>query len=303
MLPDAANRFHLIQRVKMCLFIILLLSLPVPGPSDGVEPPVTDLLGTGIRESIDINGEGFRLGEKQVFTVQYGIVTAGTATLEVGEDIKEFNGEKVVEFISTAKSSDFFSLFFKVRDRASSLASISTLCSTRFEKKLQEGKHKKHETVVFDQESGTVTYSNGETVEIPGCARDPLAALYCIRSLPLEIGWDIAIPNHVDRKNYPVRVKVLRKERVDVPAGTFDCIVVEPVLKSAGIFRHKGEMKIWFTDDSRKMPVLMKTRVMIGSVQAKLSSFKNGEELEYGIAISGDITSGGENSTPGGEKE
>ncbi len=75
-------------------------------------------------------------------------------------------------------------------------------------------------------------------------------------------------------KNYPLRVAALRREEVEVPAGTFQTIVVAPILKSPGLFEHKRNVYIWLTDDEKKIPVLMKTRIMIGSIDASLTEYR-----------------------------
>jgi hypothetical protein len=98
--------------------------------------------------------------------------------------------------------------------------------------------------------------------------------MYYVRTLPLEPGQSISIANHTDGKNYPLIVKVLGRERVKVDAGEFDCIVVEPILRGPGVFQQKGRLTVWLTDDHRRMPVLMKSKVVIGHVAAILKSYK-----------------------------
>ena len=77
-----------------------------------------------------------------------------------------------------------------------------------------------------------------------------------------------------DKKNYPLIIKVHARERVKVDAGEFDCLVVEPILRGPGIFTQKGRLMVWLTDDERRMPVLMKSKVAIGHVAAVLKSYK-----------------------------
>jgi hypothetical protein len=105
-------------------------------------------------------------------------------------------------------------------------------------------------------------------------AQDILTSLYYVRMMDLRVGTSIYIENHADKKNYPLEIKVLREERVSVPAGVFDCIVVEPVMRVAGLFRHKGSLTVWLTDDALHVPVMMKSEVMIGSISAVLSELQ-----------------------------
>jgi hypothetical protein len=112
-------------------------------------------------------------------------------------------------------------------------------------------------------------------VAVPPFVQDVLSALYYVRTLNLVVGKSIFIDNHAEKKIYPLEVKVYKKEKVEVPAGKFNCWKVEPFLKSTGIFRQEGRLIVWLTDDSRKLPVLMKSKVTIGSISVRLQEIKS----------------------------
>jgi len=131
--------------------------------------------------------------------------------------------------------------------------------------------------VTFDQAAHKATYKD-KTVAIAPRTQDVLSALYYVRTLPLDVGQAIALANHTDGKNYPLVVKVLGRERVTVDAGTFDCLVVEPILRGPAIFSQKGRLTVWVTDDKYKMPVLMKSKVVIGHVSAVLKEFTRADK-------------------------
>ena len=104
-----------------------------------------------------------------------------------------------------------------------------------------------------------------------------LSVLYFVRTQDLEVGKSVFVDNFTDGEKYALEVKVIGKEEVTVPAGTFECVVVEPLLQSVGVFRHEGKLKVWLTDDRLKMPVLMKSKVLVGSISAELSDFQLGD--------------------------
>lgn len=106
---------------------------------------------------------------------------------------------------------------------------------------------------------------------------DALASLYYIRTLDLKVGNSVFINNYSDKKNYALEVKVLKKEKVKVPAGRFFCVVVEPILQASGIFKHEGKLKVWLTDDKYKIPVKMKSKVAVGSITTELKSYTLGK--------------------------
>jgi len=235
----------------------------------------------------------FAPGEELNFAVKYGMVRAGDARLEV-EGYEVVDGEHAYRLVSTARSSRFFSTFFEVDDRIESLWSIEQKLPLRFEKHIREGNYSKDETIDFDHQKGVAVYGNGEEKEILPGAQDVLSAFYFVRNHRLVPGDTVVVPNHSGGENYPLEVVVMRKERIKVEAGEFSCIVLEPLLKTAGLFKQEGRLTIWMTDDSRHMPVLMKSKVAVGSIVAELESFRmgrppklSGEAMEGGQTVMG----------------
>jgi hypothetical protein len=217
----------------------------------------------------------FGPGEYLQFSVRYGVVRAGDALLQV-KGVRRIDGHDCYHLLSKAESNSFFDRVHKVRDRVESFLDTTTFVSRRYEKHIREGKYRKDELVIFDQDSLKATYMSKEpkTLDIKPRALDVLAAFYYVRMLDLKVGHEYLVEGHVDKKNYPIRVKVHRRERVNVPAGTFDCLVVEPFLRSEGIFQQKGRMEVWVTDDARRMPVQMKSKVAIGWISCVLSEYR-----------------------------
>jgi hypothetical protein len=63
----------------------------------------------------------------------------------------------------------------------------------------------------------------------------------------------------VDRN--PIRIQVLGRERIKVPAGEFDAIVIHPVIKAKGIFSEGGDARIWISDDDRRLVLQIKAKI------------------------------------------
>ena len=85
-------------------------------------------------------------------------------------------------------------------------------------------------------------------------------------------GERVLVGGHEPDRN-PVRVTVLRKEPVTVPAGTFNAIVVKPVIKTKGIFSEKGQAEVWLSDDSTRMLLQVKSKLSFGSLNLYLKSY------------------------------
>ena len=227
----------------------------------------------------------FGEGEKLVYAVQYGIINAGEATLEI-RNISMFDSTPCYNIVSNARTNDVFSVVFKVRDRFVSLMDTTELVSLRYEKHIREGKFKRDETVVFDQRAHRAVYKDRE-IPIAPRTQDVLTSMYYVRTLPLEPGQNVALANHTDGKNYPLLIKVLRRERVTVDAGTFDCLVVEPFLRGPAIFQQKGRVTVWVTDDAYRIPVLVKSKVVIGAVSAVLTDYQLADKHKHDEQVQG----------------
>ncbi|MFH1335102.1 MAG: DUF3108 domain-containing protein [Candidatus Zixiibacteriota bacterium] len=228
-----------------------------------------------------VTNRAFGVGERLEFSVGYGMINAGTAVMEIPDMIK-LGGRKCFHIVSTAQSNKFFSVFFKVDDKVESFMDMYGLYSQRYDKHIREGKFKSDMSMTFDQDKHLALYYNGrDTFQVPEYVQDVLSAFYFVRTQDLQVGKSIMVDNHTDKKTYPLEVKVLRKEKVKVPAGEFDCVVVEPMLKTPGIFEQKGSLTVWLTDDEVKMPVLMKSKVFIGSISTELTGYKLGEVGKY----------------------
>jgi hypothetical protein len=217
----------------------------------------------------------FGVGERLTFDIKYKFVKAGTSVMEVKEVVTR-DGQAAYHVTSRASSNTAFSLIHEVNDRIDSWIERRSLRSLGFEKHLREGRYKRDEVVRFDYREGVAVYGNGREIEIGSEVQDILSAFYFMRTLPLEVGRSLSILSHADGKNYPLEVQVLRQDRISVGAGKFDCYVVEPLLKSSGVFRQKGRLTIWLTRDERHLPVMMKSKISVGSVVAELAEYRPG---------------------------
>ena len=215
------------------------------------------------------------VGEELVFSIKWGIVNAGTATMSITER-KPVSGNDCYHVVATAISNPVFDKIYPVRDRFESFMDSASLQSWAFKKHLREGKFRRDQVVRSDHEAKTAYYHDGKSYDIVPGAFDILSAFYYIRTTELILGEVVELETHSDRKNYPIRVNVLKKERVEVPAGTFDCIVVEPELQG-DFFQSDGSLKIWLTDDDRRMPVQMKSKIPVGSIAVVLKSFERSQ--------------------------
>jgi hypothetical protein len=215
-------------------------------------------------------------GELLTFSIDYGPVNAGEASLEV-RDILVSGGRDCYRVESKARSNRVFSAFYMVRDKVVSHIDRATLFSRYFSKRLREGDYRKNIAIRFDHDAGLARYADGRDLEIEPGVHDILSAFYFVRTLDLEPGHSTFIHTHSSHKNYDLEVKVHGRETISVPAGKFDCYKVEPIILGEGLFQFEGKLTIWLSADQRRLPVLMKTKVKVGAIDASLKSFVLGK--------------------------
>ena len=217
-------------------------------------------------------------GERMVFKIGYGPINAGEGILEV-LGLIEYKGRTCYHIQSKANSNRFFSSIYKVRDKITSYIDVETLYSHYFHKRLREGDYKKTVEVDFDHLAAEAHYSNGETYPISNGVQDVLSAFFYVRNLDLAEGQVYKVPAHSSRRTYDLRVIVHGKEKVEVEAGTWNCFVVEPVIEGEGLFKHEGKLTMYITDDANRIPILIKTKVPVGSIDVELKSYHPGVPL------------------------
>ena len=263
--------------------LALLLAAPGRGEDPVLVPPPdsADISGSvvvpppGQHEVLPASSQPFRPGESLRFSVRYGFIHAGSAWLEVPQ-VRQWKGHEVYELVARAASNSFFSRFYKVRTRIVSLWDQAGHYSRRYQEDRREGKYRAKSDIVFDSDRNQAVYSDGRSFPVPPRVQDALSSFYYTRTQALPVGGSIVFHYHASRKSQPLQVKVLGRERIETPAGEFDCIAVEPILKAGGIFKNSGRLVIWLTDDERRMPVLMKSKVVIGSISVVLEEITPG---------------------------
>ncbi len=262
--------------------LVLFAVIPISGRSQE-EPELPDSTtfaqpdsSKAVIDTLPAPRQPFKAGESLRFSVQYGFIHAGTAWLEVPE-VVDWNGHNSWRLVARAESNGFFDKMYKVRNRIESVWDQDSRFSWRYFEDRREGGYTANDTIVFEPDSLQMRYKNGKTYPVPGPVQDALSSFYLTRFHELPVGGQISFEYHASRKTSPMEVLILGRERVKTPAGKFNCIVVEPKLKAGGIFKNKGRLVIWLTDDERRMPVLMKSKVMIGSIKVVLQEAKPGK--------------------------
>ena len=217
----------------------------------------------------------FHVGEQLTYEISWMNITAGTAVM--GVSAAGTDGERpLAKLITTAQSSSFVTKFFPVDNRVESLVDPATLLPDRLNFRRREGKKKEDFDYTFHQKEGRVTVVKGgttETLEMPPGTQDVISCLYYARStLSFQLGSSLMMNVYHDKKNRKLDVQVEEIETVSGPWGEVETVRVLVIMPFQGLFLNQGNIRVWFTNDDRRIPIRMKAKVIIGSIVADLVS-------------------------------
>lgn len=271
MRPVRMRNLCLFSREMRQLFVLVLL-VTVAGRANAEGQPS------------ERNALPYNPGEELKYTISWSnIFSAGKATMSVLPE-QGANGEQLIRFLSTARSIGMVDKFYRVDDKVQSLFDTRNMRPLAYQMRQRHGKRKKDRDLLFDHAKGTVVSRRDgieEISEVPGDAQDALSSLYVLRSRgTFTNGGPVVINVHDSGKTWAVEIYVLGRERITVPAGTFETIKLKTYPKYEGVFMHRGEIFIWLTDDARRLPVLMKSTITIGSIMATLDEVQLGETMQ-----------------------
>ena len=166
--------------------------------------------------------------------------------------------------------------FYHVRDSTVSWFDTATLFSLRFFQHIREGRyHADRDYAIYPERS---SYARLDKPEVPSVHEplDDASFLYFLRSIPLEVGRTYTFNRYFQPEGNPIIIHVLRRERVTVPAGTFNAIVVQPQITTPGIFSQKGHAEVWLADDSTHTMLQLKSGLSFGSLNLYLTAYSPG---------------------------
>jgi hypothetical protein len=217
----------------------------------------------------------FSVGELAQYDVKFGGLKVGSASTLV-KGIEDVRGIPALHTIFRLNGGTFF---FRVNDVFESWIDRETFSSLRFYQTQQEGTNDRAKRYEIYPDRGTYIEMDKKPPREHAGVRDPLddgSFLFFVRTLDLEVGHTYESQRYFRPERNPIRVRVLRKETIDVPAGRFRCVVVQPVIKTPGIFSENGNAEVWLSDDSRHVLVQLKSKLSFGSINLYLRSYKPG---------------------------
>ncbi len=266
------------MKARLPILVALLTGLVGFGREavPGQVPPLLDSVTTRIDPPMAVP---FGPGEILEYDVKFGFLG------KRGEGFMSVDGLEAVRGRTTYRVTMAYEgglLFAKVKDHFKSwfdVANLVTLRSVEDTKQLNRERFKHFE--LYPETRTWERVDNGNSGEMPTSEPlDQISFFYFVRTLPLEVGREYTFNRYYRESGNPVILRVLRKDTVEVPAGTFPVIVVQPIIRSSGAFGEGGKAELFFSDDERRLLVRMESDIpVVGRLSLHLRTITEGRRL------------------------
>jgi hypothetical protein len=215
----------------------------------------------------------FDPGETLTYDVSWSpYLTAGTATVQVVAK-KPSYGSTAYYIVAEGRPTPLLSALYALYYKVDTLLDTSTLLPQRASVYTQEGKRRRMKTTMFDRakhdaEFSVESHGAVRTIAIPADARDPLGALYALRSASLKPGEKMSVPICDDGNAYRVLVRAGGYESVETPLGSMTAqhLTLAPPEASGA-----RTIELWLSTDRAHVPVRMSAQLPVGTFVLTLS--------------------------------
>ena len=224
-----------------------------------------------------IDNDAFQAGEELKYTIHYGWIDAGEAVLRVENSKYKFGSRDAFHIVGTGKSLGTFDWFFKVRDRYETYIDKKGIFPHRFIRNCDEGGYKINQDYTFVPNKAAVVTEKEETPKTPLHVQDMISAFYYARTFDYsnaKPGDKFTVETIVDGEIFNLQLKFVKRETIKIREGKFKCMKFVPVLQEGRIFEDEDDMEVWISDDKNKIPVLVKTDILVGSIKMEMTDWK-----------------------------
>lgn len=231
----------------------------------------------------------YKPGEKVHYSIHYGVITGGTATIEIKTDT--LFGKTVWHSRLEARTTGLTDAIFRVLDIYESYIDPETQLPAKSIRNIREGRYRKYNEVLFDHvtrpDSAILTSDlTGKHITEKGI-HDILSCFYWFRNsiLPgrtLEKGEIITITTWFTDELYPMRLRYMGTDEIKTRHGRIRCYKFNPVTESGRLFKDEEGVSFWFSADKNYLPVKIRFDIFVGSFEVEMSEY---EGLAYPLEV------------------
>jgi hypothetical protein len=251
------------------LLLCLTAALPQIGPGDAVR---------------SIPQHSFGRGEVIKYTVHYGVINGGEATVETGNSLERVNDRPCYKATVSGRTTGSFDFFLRIRDQWRAYIDTTSILPLRSHRDIAEKNYRKKETIYFDHIHDVAEVHDHDkekptrtTVKIANNSVDLVSGFYYLRTLNFErmrIGEVVKVPGFLEGENFMLDVVFKGRETVQTKAGTVRAFKLVPRMPDNKLFRGENSISVYFSDDRNKIPVLFQAEMFVGTVKVDMVKYQ-----------------------------
>lgn len=219
----------------------------------------------------------FKAGEQLNFQVFLGTSTqpVANASFQVRARAKYFNRDGL-QLTAKAQTVAAAARIFFANDLVNSYVDPNTLLPFRTELNLQEGRRRTTQILSIDQDRGTALTDKGLSIEIPVGTHDYVSVLYALRLFNLTPKKRNAVTLLVNNRPLTLFIEALKRETIQlggqqIPAVQLSLTTDDPQADKYGL-------RLWVSEDRRRLPLRVTANTEIGPVRADLAIVPNSQQ-------------------------
>ena len=235
-----------------------------------------------------IRNRSTQSGEKLTYKVYYTLAGAyiGAGEALFSNTLETYQGRSVYHVIGAGRTYKSYDWFYKVNDVYESYIDTTTMLPLKFIRDVHERNSSIYNRVLFNHITKKAVSTNG-LFNIPACVQDVLSSIYYARNInynQYKPGDKIPFSLFLDDQVYNIFIRYMGKEKLTTRTGTYNTIRFKPLLIDGTIFKGGENMTVWVSDDENKVPVLIETPILLGSIKVylmKTDNLKNRSAIQF----------------------
>ena len=220
-------------------------------------------------------------GEAFTFRVSWGIF-GDAGEIKVRAEAAEVAGLPHTRVITTTKTQGVIGLLYAFTGEEVGLfdAHDGRLMTARAV--TRAGKHQTSASIVFDYAKASASYVDNLKPErnatLPLPAGQPMDMITCLiqaRAWQLRAGGTHEALALFDNEFYPLTITAVGLEKIPTPSGTREAMLLVPKMAGTpkGMFRKGGEIRVWISNDTQRLPLKFEVKVKVGTATATLLDY------------------------------
>ena len=232
----------------------------------------------------------YKVGEKVNYTIHYGLITGGAASLELTSET--LNGKEIWHSKMLVRTTGMADVVYKVLDIYESFINPVTELPVKSIRNISEGRYRRYNEVLFDHKTridSAILTSDLTGIHItPQGIHDILSCFYFFRNhiLPvdsnLKKGELTTIMTWFTDELYPIRLRYIGIDEVRTKVGKIKCYKFNPVTETGRLFKTEEDVSFWFSADKNFLPVQIRFNIFVGAFTIEIISY---EGLLYPLEI------------------